>query len=142
MREVVQRAPTEHQVERRIEEWEPGRVALLEQHVGDVRMSQALGAEGQQLRGQVETNRLTHVWRHLLGDVGRAARDVQDDHLRVQRLEPCHRRSRPTSEERVVAGEQPDLTLERSTDNRVVLVGAHRPISTLRRHDGHRPTGQ
>ena len=57
-----------------------------------------------------------------------AARDVEHDHVGVERLDPRERRREPAGERRVVAGEQPDLLRERVPDDWVVSAGVIRSL--------------
>ena len=87
----MQRSAAEDQVERRIEERELDGAAFLEEHVRDAGLVQPLGAELEERARQVESDDLPHARRDLLGGVGGTARDVEHDHLRIERFQPRQR---------------------------------------------------
>jgi hypothetical protein len=125
-REVVQRAAAHDQVERRVEERERGSVPLLEEHVGDAGLAQSGRAHLEQGGRQVEADHLAYARRGLFGGVCGAARHVEDDHVRVERLQPRQRRRRSVRERRVLPRKQVSLPLERLPHNGVVVVRVHR----------------
>jgi hypothetical protein len=98
VREVMQSAAADDQVERRIHEGQRRGIALLEEDVRDAGLAQAVGAELQQRPRQVEPDDLTDMRRELLGHVGCAAGDVQHDHVGVERVDPRQRRLRTPRE--------------------------------------------
>ena len=92
VQEVVHRAPTHDQVERRVEERKLCRVAFLEEHVRDAGLAQSLGAELEERGREIDADDLADVRSDLFGDVAGAARDIEHDHLRLDRLQPRQRR--------------------------------------------------
>jgi hypothetical protein len=91
LREVVQRTAAHDEVERRVHERQVVGVALLQQNIGDPRTAEAIGADGEQRRREVESDDLANMGRDLLGRMGGAAGDVEDDHVAVERFQPRQR---------------------------------------------------
>src|SRR5581483_11379766 len=125
--EVVQRRAAVDEVERVVEERERLGVRLLQDDVRDAGLLQSAAAEREQLTRQVDADNGTHVRGDLLGDVCRAARDLERERVLVQRLEPREVRVATRREQRLVAAEQADLPAERRA-NRVLVRSGHPSI--------------
>ena len=69
-----------HEVEGRVDEWQRGRVALLQEDVGDAGVAQAGRADREELGREVDADHLTHLRRCDLGRVRGSAGDVQYEH--------------------------------------------------------------
>ena len=115
----------EHEIERRVGERERARVAFLQQHVAHTGRLEPGRAQRQQRRGEIEGHDLAHVRRGHLGAVRGAARDLEHDHVLVERLQPREGGRRAAREQRVGAGEQARLLPERPAGDLVVSLRAH-----------------
>ncbi len=125
IREVVQRGPADHEIERIVDEGKLLGVSFLQQHVLDTRGTKAVGTEREQRAGEVDTHHLTHMRRDRIGHVRGAARDVEHDHVGVEGLNPRQRRLRPLGEERFSTREERSLLLERSSHELVMTDRLH-----------------
>ena len=97
---MVERGETGHEVEGPGDERERFRVALLEHHVGDPRLRQPLGTQLQEPDREVDSDDRPHLRRDHLGDVPGAARDVEHEHLGVERFQALRRAAGRAAHER------------------------------------------
>jgi hypothetical protein len=98
--DVVQRGEAVHEVEGVGDEGQRFRVALLEHDVAHVRLGQSGRAELEQTHRQVEAHDEPHVGRDHLGGVSGTARDIEREHVGVERLEPLHHAAAGAAHER------------------------------------------
>ena len=125
---MVQGTAAEDEIEGVVEEGQVGRVALLEEHVGYAGLAEAIGPESQEVRRQVDAHDLAHVRCDLLCDMGGATRDVEDQHVAPQWLDPAGRCGGAPGKRRIGAGEQPHLPGERLSNFLVRGFFVHVPL--------------
>jgi hypothetical protein len=126
--EVMKRASTEDDIERLVEERQRLGIRLLQQNIGDTRVTKPLRAHPEQGRGQIDTNDLSHHRRDRIRRVRRSTRDIKNDHVGGERLDPRKRPGGARRERRIWPREEPHLALEGTTYDLVVPTGNHARI--------------
>jgi hypothetical protein len=121
--EVMQREPAEREVERVGGEGQPGGVGACQRHPVERAVTESAAGDVEHLGREVGAHDATDLRSDRLALVGTAARDFEDEHRRVERLQvACDpRREAGVGEERVLTLERRRLATELGPDGAVVL---------------------